>query len=656
VPQQTLTDDAHSSSVDGHTFWQSTLDSLGDSIAVLDHRGDIVAVNAAWRRFAEENGGSGVGVGTNYLRVCDRASAQDPVAGEVEVALREVLAGSRTEFECVYACHAPWQERWFTARMAPFDELGARRVAVVHHEITERHQAQVRAIEQATLLDAVDAAIIATDLAGHITQWSKGAEALHGWPAAEAIGKPLAMLLASSDDGAGPAIRQGTAESGRWDGNIDLRRRDGTRFPSYVRTRLLCDGEGRPKGLTGIGVDMTRSVAMERDLRDARDFLDAVTQTMPDGLMVLDRDGRITLVNEVAEKMLGWSAAELIGELEHDKIHALRTDGSVHPIEECPITLARAAITSVRIEDDVFQRHDGSFMDVRYAAAPLVTEHGDRGSVVVFGDITESKARRLELDRELEALSWVGRIRDALDEDRLVLYAQPIVDLAGQELIQHELLVRMLGRNGEVIAPGRFLPVAEKHGLIQAIDRRVLELAMPYAAAGHRIEINLAADSISEPDQFRSVSELMRLHNVDPGLVVFEITETALIDNEAVAQSFIENARRIGCGVALDDFGTGYGSFRYLKRMPVTLLKIDHEFVQDLEGRASTANRHVIEAIVTLARGMGQLTIAEGVETETSLAVLRELGVDYGQGYLFARPAPADEVFAAIEQEEPAHV
>jgi EAL domain-containing protein (putative c-di-GMP-specific phosphodiesterase class I) len=107
----------------------------------------------------------------------------------------------------------------------------------------------------------------------------------------------------------------------------------------------------------------------------------------------------------------------------------------------------------------------------------------------------------------------------------------------------------------------------------------------------------------------------------------------------------------LGCGVALDDFGTGYGSFRYLKHLPVSMLKVDQEFVRDLEGETSTVNRHVIGATVTLARGMGQKTVAEGVETESALAIVRELGVDYAQGYLFARPAPAEQLLPLTRQE-----
>ena len=163
--------------------------------------------------------------------------------------------------------------------------------------------------------------------------------------------------------------------------------------------------------------------------------------------------------------------------------------------------------------------------------------------------------------------------------------------------------------------------------------------------------INVSAESISEPGLFRHVEEQLATHGIDPELIIFEITETALVRNEGVAQVFIESVRRLGCGVALDDFGTGYGSFRYLKHLPVNVLKIDQEFVRDLEGETSMVNRHVIEATVTLARGMGQKTVAEGVETESALAIIRELGVDYAQGYLFARPAPADQLLPLNRQE-----
>jgi EAL domain-containing protein (putative c-di-GMP-specific phosphodiesterase class I) len=164
-----------------------------------------------------------------------------------------------------------------------------------------------------------------------------------------------------------------------------------------------------------------------------------------------------------------------------------------------------------------------------------------------------------------------------------VLYAQPILDVVTGETVQHELLVRMIGVDGEIIAPGAFLP---------EIDRRVFKLVMGYAAAGHRVQINLSAQSISEPGLFRYVEEQLAAHRVDPRLVVFEITETALIHNEGVARVFIANVRRLDCAVALDDFGTGYGSFTHLKPLPIDHLNIDIELVMDIF--INPPNRHVV--------------------------------------------------------------
>jgi EAL domain-containing protein (putative c-di-GMP-specific phosphodiesterase class I) len=200
-----------------------------------------------------------------------------------------------------------------------------------------------------------------------------------------------------------------------------------------------------------------------------------------------------------------------------------------------------------------------------------------------------------------------------------------------------------------VIGPGEFLPSAERNGLMGAIDRRVIEMAFVHASAGHAIALNLSAESMSDPGLFRFVKQQLETHDVDPRLIIFEITETALIHNEEIARTFTEDVRRLNCAVALDDFGTGYGSFRYLKHLSVSLLKIDQEFIRDLDREASAADRHVIQAIVTLARGMGMKTVAEGVETESALRELSELGVDYAQGYHFARPTPTDEAFRSIE-------
>jgi EAL domain-containing protein (putative c-di-GMP-specific phosphodiesterase class I) len=231
----------------------------------------------------------------------------------------------------------------------------------------------------------------------------------------------------------------------------------------------------------------------------------------------------------------------------------------------------------------------------------------------------------------------VGRTRDALDEGRLVLYSQPIVSLKDGDP-REELLLRMIGRDDEVIAPGSFLPPAEKFGLIMEIDHWVVMQAIQLAATGRRVEANLSAESIANVELLPAIEQKLRQTGADPANVVIEITETALMRDIEAGQSFAEALVDLGCSIALDDFGTGFGSFTYLKKLPVKYLKIDIEFVRNLG--SNPANQHLVKAIVNLAQGFGHETIAEGVEDEETLTLLREYGIDFAQGFHIGRPAP----------------
>jgi EAL domain-containing protein (putative c-di-GMP-specific phosphodiesterase class I) len=259
----------------------------------------------------------------------------------------------------------------------------------------------------------------------------------------------------------------------------------------------------------------------------------------------------------------------------------------------------------------------------------------------VFRDITEEARERAGVRKELAALSWIGRIRDAIDEHRLVLYSQPIVPLAGGRPSE-ELLLRMIGRDGEIILPGSFLPVAEQYGLIGEIDRWVITQAVRLAANGRRvIEANLSAASVGTSDLLPFIERQLQEAGADPANLVFEITETALMRDVTAGNAFARGLAELGCGLALDDFGTGFGGFTYLKKLPITYLKIDIEFVRDLV--TNRESLHVVKAIVSLARAFGLRTIAEGIEDEDTLAVLRTEGVDFGQGFHLGRPAPASQ-------------
>jgi len=174
--------------------------------------------------------------------------------------------------------------------------------------------------------------------------------------------------------------------------------------------------------------------------------------------------------------------------------------------------------------------------------------------------------------------------------------------------------------------------------LITEIDRWVIDRSTEIAAAGEAVQINVSARSVSDPSLVDYVRAAVLRTGADPELIVFEITETTLVSDEAAARAFVERLHLLGCKIALDDFGTGYGGFSYLKQLPVDFLKIDVQFVGDL--RTSSASRSVVQAIVSLAAGFGLKTVGEGVEDRETLDLLRELGVDYGQGFHIGRPAP----------------
>ena len=620
-------------------FLQATLDSLSSHIAVLGKHGEIIMTNRAWAEFADLNGGTPAGVGGNYLTVCDRAP-NEPGAVRAAAGVRAIMSGTRTEFSMEYPCHSATAERWFVMRAERFEGTGDPRVVIAHQDVTARRRAQGEVMTQVALLDEVDVAVVATDPEGRITHWNSEAERVYGWSHADVLGRDAAELLFGPNAGLGNAVAE-LRRNGHWEGEWPVCHKDGSTFHAYLRGRVMLDGQGRPAGWTGVSVDMTKRVESERALREASNYLRAVTDSVGEGLFTLDTEGCVTYMNPAAETLLGWSCEELAGRVMHDVVHSRRADGSELSIEDCPIMSARRDGETRRIEDDIFIRRDGRDLPVAYTAAPFETDDGVHGVVVVFEEISERREQAEALKREAEKLSWIERIQEALVQDRFVLYAQPIVDLRTSEVVQHELLLRLRERDGKIVGPGAYLHIAEQYGLIGEIDRWVVERGTEIAATGRPVEINLSARSVGDQGILAHIERCIEQSGVDPNLLVFEITETALIGDEAAALAFTERLHDLGCKLALDDFGTGYGGFTYLKQLPLDFLKIDIEFVRDLA--SNPASHHVVEAVVALARGFGLQTIGEGVEDAETFKLLGELGVDFAQGYHIARPGPLNQ-------------
>ncbi len=393
-------------------------------------------------------------------------------------------------------------------------------------------------------------------------------------------------------------------------------------YPVHLETEII--------GVGIVTVDIT-------DRRTAEEFRSIAMNNMDEGLFTVDAEGRLTSMNNAAAQMLGWTEEELLGK---EMRHVVLGEGEGSASLEggnAELLKVRSQGRHVRLANHAYRCKDGSLLPVAISASPLLIGESVDGAVIVFRDITEEKSEQLRIERELSALTWVGRIREALDEKRMVLYSQPVVPLgAGQP--SEELLIRMVTRDGKLIAPGAFLPVAEKYGLITEIDHWVIREAVWLAAQGRHVGVNLSAESIVCSDLLALIEHEIHETRADPANLVFEITETALLRDIGKGEDFARGVVELGCGLALDDFGTGFGTFTHVKRLPIKYLKIDIEFVRDLV--ASSANQHVVQAIVNLAKGFGCQTVGEGVEDAETLKRLRDFGVDFAQGFYLGRPAP----------------
>jgi len=236
-------------------------------------------------------------------------------------------------------------------------------------------------------------------------------------------------------------------------------------------------------------------------------------------------------------------------------------------------------------------------------------------------------------------LTWADRIREAIDQERLVVYAQPIFDLRSHSVAREELLVRMLDENDDVIPPSSFLPTAERLGLIVEIDRMVLGKAIELAGRSRPIAVNVSGASLCEPALIEDV-QVAIADGLNPGWLDFEITETAAITNMDHARNFAHTVTGMGCGLGLDDFGTGFSSFSYLKDLPVQHLKLDIEFIRNLP--TSPVDQKLVQAMVQFAKAFGQETVAEGIEDAETLAMVRAFEIDYAQGFHIGEPALVD--------------
>ena len=581
-----------------------------------------------------------------------------------------------------------------------YDEHGT----VIGHEgtlsdITERKRAEleVRAEKERAqvTLNSIADGVITTDNEGVVDYLNPVAETLTGWKLADARGRPVREIIMlrhetqghSLDNPAEVCLREGrVTEVGQ---HSVLISRDGREIPIQDSAAPIRDSGGRLAGAVLVVHDVSKERQLRRQLAhhaahdsltgliNRREFelrlenaLGSAKAGMEHVLLYIDLD-QFKVVNDTCGHTAGDHLLKQITSLirglvrNSDTVARLGGDEFGVLLEQCSLERAieiaddmRAAIRSYR-----FVAKDASFeIGASIGLVAIDAEADNIESLLSAADVACYSAKDLGRNRvhvyqqgaapERHAeMQWVSRVTRAIDEDRLELYFQPIVPIGDNpdRRGHYELLVRMRDENGRMVPPNAFIPAAERYNMMPVVDRWVVRQALEtlafrpepgYEEEGYLLAINLSGTSLNDDKFLEFVIEAIDEYRPAPGTICFEITETAAIQRLERAAHFMHELKARGCEFSLDDFGNGLSSFSYLQNLPVDYIKIDGNFVRNIN--SNHVHQCMVDAMHRVGKAMGIRMIAEHVESRQSLEVLEKIGVEFVQGYHIAAPASVE--------------
>ncbi len=576
---------------------------------------------------------------------------------------------------------------------------GAPAVLVILRDITQRQEAEDRlryslSLQRATLESTADA-ILVIGMSGEIVDFNQKFLEMWNLPADFA-------LLRERDS---PAYRRRLTEQLKNPGAMSATTEEVLRSPSQSYSDVLEFVDGRlferyafPQkvdeevvGIVWNHRDVTETRRLEQllshqanhdpltDLLNRRGFRQeleaALASTLASGgcgaLLLLDLDQfkeiNDTMGHPVGDQVLARTAAMLREELGASATLA-RLGGDEFALIMTDVTpqLARQAGQKILelMRHHIFDFDGGEQIEITGSVGVvLFPDHGSnveelmsRVDIALYGAKDKGRNRfevyatRDTLQKSVRARMLVRRqLNEALQNDSLHLMAQPILDLSTNRVTGHELLLRLKRPDGTFIGAPALIDVAERTGMIVAVDRWVTRQAIRILAELQRqgsydsIEVNLSGRSLDDLDLLAMLSHELAIHKVDPKALIFEVTETAAISNLPSARRFIESLKSLGCRFALDDFGVGFSSLNHLQNLPVDYLKIDGSFVRGIV--ANVQAQGLVRGMITIARALDMKTIAESVGTSEETALVRELGADFAQGFWIGRPRDASRVF-----------
>ncbi|HEV7672177.1 MAG TPA: EAL domain-containing protein [Thermoanaerobaculia bacterium] len=549
-------------------------------------------------------------------------------------------------------------------------------------------------IAQVTLASIGDG-VLATDARGRVELLNPVAEELAGWSAEEAAGLPVAEVLRLIDESTGREIEHpierclASGQSLRLTERIALQRRDGRRHAVECTCAPIRDRQGAQVGAVLVFQDVTekRLLALQLAHQATHDGLTglfnrvafnghlqrALEETrrtgVPHALAYMDLD-QFKLVNDTCGHLAGDELLHRVTEMLQTSMRASDIVARLGGDEFAWLSLYSPLETAERqiakfhreLQGFRFAWQDKSFsVGISIGLVPITEEFASVAHLMSAADhacyVAKEKGRnRIQVYRPDTAefvrrdadMNWVLRIQETLERDRFRLFAQEIRPLTRREGggLRFEVLLRMISEGGQIHLPSDFIRAAERYGLMRSIDRWVIGRSLETFAAESPAwleglalcSINLSAVSIGDETFLDFVEERLAATGFPAKKLCFEITETAAIDNLQQAVRLLGRLGARGVRFALDDFGSGMASYAYLKELPVSFLKIDGKFIQDIV--TDPLDRAMVESINQVGHVMGLETIAESVGSLAAVNQLRALGVDYGQGHWISPPRP----------------
>jgi len=562
-------------------------------------------------------------------------------------------------------------------------------------------------VKAQTTLESMGEGVITTDCGGKITYLNPAAEQLTGWSCESATEKLLneVFLIRSSSTNAPiqypfeTCVHHGATV--KHDALLILLRQDGTEYIIQDTASPIKNKQNNVIGMVLVFHDVSNIQRMSdqlayqathddlTDLINRREFESCLSKTLRTAkdhnfchaLCYIDLD-QFKIINDTCGHQAGDGLlrqlsshikekvrkGDIFARLGGDEFGIILTDCSMPKAEEI------AEAIKNMVQSFQFSWHGHNFTTgASIGLVPITKDTSNINELLMKADsacyIAKDNGRNRvhvyqpndeDIIKRAGDMQWLQTIKHSLEENKLVLYRQEIRPTNPDDNLptHHEILVRLLDENNDLVAPGIFIPAAERYQLMDTIDRWVITNTLSILQKYHidksiLFNVNVSAQSICDPGFLDFLISQFEQHKVAPQSITFEITETAAMSNMSRAITFIETIKDMGCKFALDDFGSGLSSFGYLSNLPVDFIKIDGYFASEIIN--NPVNYSIIESVNHIGHVMGLKTIAESVESEDILNKLVECGVDYVQGYSIERPQPFETLFTGNDKNNIAH-